>query len=406
MTPTTLAVAAVDALARFAALALTTARVVLAVADAVAHPALGLVMTFAASVLVASTLGGDRAPPFVLVLLLVYALGGGWRACASAEELAMMRARGHRTPKAMRAATRAIARALGADGGIGDDDALDGGGVAAAARWAVRRAMRWQRMRIGGLRGEDDDDEEEEEEGDGDGDGAEAEARKDDSPIRSSPAAAAAGTDETERWPTVTLPRPEEWPHRPVFVRFNPKARSMRAIGGWATREGPAPWRDDDDALWKDPNQNPSNPSNPSPKPPSRERLCAPVNTETSMAFESELFVGRIVCRFKGVGCPGNARAVKTTDAFFKRRRVTFQVLVQGKFKEPCLTSDILTGAEFKKPFENRPPDFLVTAGIAFFAALTPGLETDVLCDEPWCVLYKRISPIARFQHLIASFFN
>ena len=53
MTPTTLAVAAVDALARFAALALTTARVVLAVADAVAHPALGLVMTFAASVLVA-----------------------------------------------------------------------------------------------------------------------------------------------------------------------------------------------------------------------------------------------------------------------------------------------------------------------------------------------------------------
>jgi hypothetical protein len=191
-----------------------------------------------------------------------------------------------------------------------------------------------------------------------------------------------------------------------VFVRFNPKARSMRAIGGWATREGPAPWRDDDDALWKDPNLNPSNPSNPSPKPPSRERLCAPVNTETSMAFESELFVGRIVCRFKGVGCPGNESAVKTTDAFFKRRRVTFQVLVQGKFKEPCLTSDILTGAEFKKPFENRPPDFLVTAGIAFFAALTPGLETDVLCDEPWCVLYKRISPIARFQHLIASFFN
>jgi hypothetical protein len=60
----------------------------------------------------------------------------------------------------MRAATRAIARALGiGDGGIGDDDALDGGGVAAAARWAVRRAMRWQRMRIGGLRGEDDDEE-------------------------------------------------------------------------------------------------------------------------------------------------------------------------------------------------------------------------------------------------------
>ena len=47
-----------------------------------------------------------------------------------------------------------------------------------------------------------------------------------------------------------------------------------------------------------------------------------------------------------------------------------------------------------------------MTAWIAFFAALTPGLETDVLCDEPWCVLYKRISPIARFQHLIASFFN
>jgi hypothetical protein len=43
------------------------------------------------------------------------------------------------------------------------------------------------------------------------------------------------------------------------------------------------------------------------------------------MDFESELFIGKIVCRFKGVTCPANPSAVKTKEAYFGQKRCTFQ---------------------------------------------------------------------------------
>lgn len=159
------------------------------------------------------------------------------------------------------------------------------------------------------------------------------------------------------------VPHPSTWPHRPVFVRFNPRAPQMRALKGWATRWGP-------DTSGKN--------------EPAYVDLSCPVNTETCMEFESELFVGKIVCRFKGVGCPANPSAIKTKEEFFRRKRCTFQVLVQGKFKEAVPAHKILTGGEFSKPFTDRPPTYLVSAGCKFFMALTPGLQVDMLCDEPY----------------------
>jgi len=120
-------------------------------------------------------------------------------------------------------------------------------------------------------------------------------------------------------------------------------------------------------------------------KVPSPVDTCCPVNTETWMSFESELFVGKIVCRFRGIGCPANPAAVKTKDDFFKtQKRCTFQVLVQGRFKERVMASEIQTGGEFGKPFQDVPPHYLIKAGCKFFQALTPGLEIDLLCDEPY----------------------
>jgi hypothetical protein len=71
----------------------------------------------------------------------------------------------------------------------------------------------------------------------------------------------------------------------------------MRALGGWATRWGP-------DVTGN--------------VQPSAVDLNLPVNTETFMEFESELFVGKIVCRFKGVTCPANPTAVKTKEEYFR----------------------------------------------------------------------------------------
>jgi len=167
--------------------------------------------------------------------------------------------------------------------------------------------------------------------------------------------------------PKRALPDPSLWPHRPVFVRFSPRDNgTQRALAGWAT-----PWGPETGEVGEK-------------TPPSSSIANCPVNTETFMAFESELFVGKIVCRFKGINCPANPSACKTSNDFFKKKRCTFQVLVQGKFKEEVRADLILTGGEFHKPFTERPPNYLVSAGCKFFAALTPGVELDLLCDEPY----------------------
>ena len=170
-----------------------------------------------------------------------------------------------------------------------------------------------------------------------------------------------------ETIPKRPLPDPATWPHRPVFVRFSPRdGGKQRALAGWAT-----PWGAETGEVGEKP-------------PPPLHRTSAPVNTETAMAFESELFVGTIVCRFKGIACPANPSATKTKDDFFRRKRCTFQVVVQGKFKERVRADLVLTGGEFHRPFTERPPNYLVSAGCKFFAALTPGLELDLLCDQPF----------------------
>lgn len=219
------------------------------------------------------------------------------------------------------------------------------------------------------------------------------------------------------------LPHPSTWPHRPVFVRFNPRADKQRALGGWATRWGPdlttkvKTLRElEEDERVREELESVANGaatvfestdwdanggrgdagggggaggvgggSKAPSKVPSPVDTCCPVNTETWMNFESELFVGKIVCRFKGIGCPANPAAVKTKEDFFKtQKRCTFQVLVQGRFKERVRASEIQTGGEFGKPFQDVPPHYLIKAGCKFFQALTPGLEIDLLCDEPY----------------------
>ena len=71
---------------------------------------------------------------------------------------------------------------------------------------------------------------------------------------------------------------------------------------------------------------------------PSPVDMNCPVNTETCMDFESELFVGTVLIRFKGIGCPGNPAAVKTKDEFFKTSvgfmaHIATRPLKWGEFK-------------------------------------------------------------------------
>jgi len=157
------------------------------------------------------------------------------------------------------------------------------------------------------------------------------------------------------------LPPVTTWPHRPVFVRASARTRT-KTRDGWATKDGPKFVRDDPSARVRAVDAN------------------VPVNTETAMSFETELFVGKIVCRFKGVA----ASAGGTPETWFARKRCTFQVSVQGRFKECVRCDELFTGGEFYKPFINAPPRPLVYAGQQFFKALTPSLQIDMLADVPY----------------------
>jgi len=159
------------------------------------------------------------------------------------------------------------------------------------------------------------------------------------------------------------LPPATTWPHRPIFVRASPRTETT-VIDGWASERGPVLESESGGGM----------------KAPSAIDANAPVNTESAMEFETELFRGKIVCRFKGV----EDAHTKTSNEFYRVKKCTFQVLVQGKFKEKVKVSDMLTGGEFDRAFENIPPRTLVFAGEQFFKLLTPGLSVDMLCDVPY----------------------
>jgi len=201
----------------------------------------------------------------------------------------------------------------------------------------------------------------------------ESRAREDDDRATRAETASASARTVTRRGSTTAarrasrgrrraLPPADAWPHRPIFVRSSPRSETQVVTDGWASKNGP---------VFKA--------TSPNARVKAMDASVA-VNTETATSFETELFVGKVVCRFKGV----QDHMTRTPTSFYPKKRCTFQVLVQGRFKERVKVNDMLTGGEFDRPFENRPPTPLVYAGQQFFKTLTPGLSVDMLADVPY----------------------
>ena len=55
---------------------------------------------------------------------------------------------------------------------------------------------------------------------------------------------------------------------------------------------------------------------------------------------------------------------------------IAFQVIVQGEFKERIRMDQLVTGGEFKRPFQNIPPRTIVYTGQELFKVITPGLAS------------------------------
>ena len=136
------------------------------------------------------------------------------------------------------------------------------------------------------------------------------------------------------------LPDVSKWPHRPVMVCLNTPVSPLLTVPKYGT--GPCP-------------------------------IGVPFE------FESELFEGVCLVRLKNV--PSDD--IDTDRGYFDGRRRIFQTIVQGRFKEPCLVSDVLTGHEFVRPLQYLPHKWIIQTATSFIGKIAPGASINVHDDQP-----------------------
>ena len=172
------------------------------------------------------------------------------------------------------------------------------------------------------------------------------------------------------------LPESRLWPHAPVFIRSSPRERSQRCVNNsWSRLK-----KSDEKKTVEDKDVNEEEKEEDAEWNELTD--TCPVNTETALEFETDIFKGKVVCRFLGM-------KGATPEEFYIERgkicnNIAFQVVVQGEFKERIRMDQVVTGGEFRRPFENIPPRTIVYTGQELFKVITPGLTCDVTADEPY----------------------
>jgi len=109
------------------------------------------------------------------------------------------------------------------------------------------------------------------------------------------------------------------------------------------------------------------------------------VNGEVPIEFETPLFKGKLICRFKGFNTPPNAAngAKERVDAYFRGKKRLFQYVVQGRFKREVDVGEAFSGHEFVKPLEAIPSRFIVKTILKFLRSMNPGIQMNVFTARP-----------------------
>lgn len=104
-----------------------------------------------------------------------------------------------------------------------------------------------------------------------------------------------------------------------------------------------------------------------------------PITIGKPFRIESDLFEGTILIRIKNIESDN-----ETGDAsYFDSRSRIFQSIVQGRFKEELLVSNVFTGHEFCRPFKNLPPSFILNGVTKLCSTLAPGADIDIKSNTP-----------------------
>ncbi len=111
-------------------------------------------------------------------------------------------------------------------------------------------------------------------------------------------------------------------------------------------------------------------------------------NSEEPFEFETPLFSGLCLCRFRDLEPPADAQRAECGErlkAYFHKRKRTFQVVIQGQFKREVRMDAVITGHEFFAPLVNIPGSLILKPILRAFRAMSRTIDVRIFGPRP-CV--------------------
>jgi len=110
--------------------------------------------------------------------------------------------------------------------------------------------------------------------------------------------------------------------------------------------------------------------------------------------FETDLFVGKMMCRLKPIPPTlssqdkqqqdkQNFKQVESHKEYFQKKKRLYQFVVQGRFRKAIPLSDLVMGDFYEKPFLGIPKGPILRMYQTFMEAITPGVVMDMTSDTP-----------------------
>ena len=109
-------------------------------------------------------------------------------------------------------------------------------------------------------------------------------------------------------------------------------------------------------------------------------------NSEIPFEFETSVFAGRCLIRFRDCPPPPAGAApdaARRLEEYFRGRARTFQCVVQGKFKRRIRADEAVTGHEFFQPLLGIPGKRFVKTLVHILRAMNPSLRMSLFARKP-----------------------
>jgi len=109
-------------------------------------------------------------------------------------------------------------------------------------------------------------------------------------------------------------------------------------------------------------------------------------NSEIPFEFETSVFAGRCLIRFRDCPPPPDGAApdaARRLEEYFRGRARTFQCVVQGRFKRRVRADEAVTGHEFFQPLVGIPGKRFVKTLVHILRAMNPSLQMSLFARRP-----------------------